>query len=63
MLKMVQKVFFGKPNTLTENAILLSTGQKVVLSNRYISILALGIYPQPVFHLTHATVTDILQRF
>ena len=63
MLNMVQKVFFGEPNTLTENAIILSGGQKVVLSITVISILALGIYPQPVFHLTHATVTEILQRF
>ena len=63
MLNMVQKVFFGEPNTLTENAIVLSAGQKVVLSIIVISILALGIYPQPVFHLTQDTVTDILQRF
>ena len=32
MLNMIQKVFFGNPNALTENAIVLSKGQKVVLS-------------------------------
>ena len=63
MLNMIQKVFFGSPRALTENAIILSTGQKVVLSIIVISILVLGIYPQPVFHLTQATVTEILQRF
>ena len=63
MLNMVQKVFFGQPNILTENAIVLSAGQKAVLSIIVIFILALGIYPQPVFHVTQATVTDILQRF
>jgi NADH-quinone oxidoreductase subunit M len=63
MLNMVQKVFYGEPNTLTENAIILSAGQKIVLSIIVISILALGIYPQPVFHLTRDAVTVILQRF
>jgi NADH-quinone oxidoreductase subunit M len=63
MLNVIQKVFFGIPNALTENAIVLSTGQKVVLSVIVISILVLGIYPQPVFHLTQSAVTDILQRF
>ena len=63
MLNVVQKVFFGKPGTHAENAIVLSTGQIVVLSIMVISILALGIYPQPVFHLTADTVTVILQRF
>jgi NADH-quinone oxidoreductase subunit M len=63
MLNMIQKVFFGEPITLTQNSIVLSAGQKVVLSVIVISILALGIYPQPVFHLTQATVTVILQRF
>ncbi len=63
MLNMIQKVFFGSSAALTENAIILSTGQKVVLSVIVISILALGIYPEPVFRLTQGTVTDILQKF
>ena len=63
MLNMIQKVFFGNPVALSENAIILSTAQKIVLSIITVSILALGIYPEPIFNLTHATVTDILQRF
>jgi NADH-quinone oxidoreductase subunit M len=62
MLNMIQKVFFGEPNALTANAIVLSKGQKIVLSIIVISILALGIYPLPVFHLTQDAVTEILQR-
>ncbi|MEO8763144.1 MAG: NADH-quinone oxidoreductase subunit M [Ginsengibacter sp.] len=62
MLNMIQKVFFGKPNNLTENAIALSGGQKIVLSVIVISILALGIYPHPVFRLTQGVVTEILQK-
>ena len=63
MLNVVQRVFFGNANAITENAVILSAGQKVVLSIMVISILVLGIYPQPLFHLTQDTITDILQRF
>lgn len=62
MLNMMQKVFFGPSNALTENARPIDARQKVVLSLLVVTILALGIYPEPVFHLTHDTVTDILQR-
>jgi NADH-quinone oxidoreductase subunit M len=64
MLNVVQKIFFGNATIFNanENAIVLSTGQKIVLSVIVISILFLGIYPQPVFHLTNGTVTDMLQR-
>ncbi len=62
MLNMIQKVFFGNANVATENAIILSAGQKIVLSVIVISILILGIYPQPIFHLTNNTVINVLQR-
>ena len=62
MLTMVQKTFFGKPNALAERAGKLSAGQNVVLLVLVISILILGIYPEPVIHLTQSSVTDIIGR-
>ena len=62
MLNLVQKIFFGKPNSLTENARPIGIKQKIVLSVIVITILVLGIYPEPVLRLTQDTVTDILQR-
>ena len=62
MLNVVQKIFFGKPNSLTENATPIDIRQKIVLSVIVITILVLGIYPDPVLRLTQDTVTDILQR-
>ncbi len=62
MLKMVQKVFFGASNAATENVQPIDLRQKIVLSVIVITILVLGIYPQPILHLTQNTVTDILQR-
>ena len=61
MLSMVQKVLFGKLNTLTEKAQPMNAGHKIVLTVLVISILVLGIYPEPVIHLTQGTVTDILR--
>ncbi len=62
MLNMMQKVFFGPSNALTENARPIDLAQKIVLSLLVVTILILGIYPEPVFHLTHNTVKDILLR-
>ncbi|HEV2831198.1 MAG TPA: NADH-quinone oxidoreductase subunit M [Hanamia sp.] len=60
MLSMVQKVLFGKLNTLTEKAQPMNAGHKIVLTVLVISILVLGIYPEPVIHLTQGTVSYIL---
>jgi NADH:ubiquinone oxidoreductase subunit 4 (subunit M) len=40
----------------------MSAGQGIVLFVLVIAILFLGIYPEPVIHLTQSTVTDILSR-
>ena len=62
MLSMVQKTFFGKANALVEQAKKMSTRQGIVLFVLVIAILFLGIYPEPVIHLTQATVTNVLSR-
>jgi NADH:ubiquinone oxidoreductase subunit 4 (subunit M) len=40
----------------------MSGGQGVVLFILVIAVLALGIYPEPVIHLTQSTVTNILSK-
>jgi NADH-quinone oxidoreductase subunit M len=62
MLNMMQKVFFGSSNSFTENATGISGGQKFTLSIFVLAILILGIYPEPVIHLTQDTVTQILSK-
>ncbi|MEO5649399.1 MAG: NADH-quinone oxidoreductase subunit M [Ginsengibacter sp.] len=61
MLSMVQKVFYGKLNALTERAGRLGSGEIIVLSILVVSIIILGVYPEPVIHLTQGTVADILR--
>jgi NADH-quinone oxidoreductase subunit M len=62
MLNMMQKVFFGVPNSFTENATEISMRHKIVLSVIVAAILILGIYPEPVLHVIQDTVTGILQK-
>ena len=61
-LNMLQKVFYGNTNTLTEQVKDISLKDKVALSAIVIFIFFLGVYPKPVFHLTEETVTAILTR-
>jgi NADH-quinone oxidoreductase subunit M len=63
MLNMVQKVFFGQVKKDNEVITDMSVIQKLVLSVMVVAILFLGVYPQPVLHLTQSTVTGILQNF
>jgi len=62
MLAMVQKTFYGKTNALTEQVSKISAGQGIVLFVLVVAVLALGIYPEPVIHLTQSTVTNILDK-
>jgi NADH-quinone oxidoreductase subunit M len=62
MLAMVQKTFYGKANEAAIKAGKLSAGQGIVLLVLVVAILILGIYPEPVIHLTQSTVTDIISR-
>ncbi len=62
MLSMVQKTFYGRANELADKAKKMSAGQSAVLLVLVIAILTLGIYPEPVIHLTQSTVSEILGR-
>jgi NADH-quinone oxidoreductase subunit M len=62
MLTMVQKTFYGKANLVVEKAGKLSFGQTATLLIIVISIIILGIYPEPIIHLTQSSVTDLLGR-
>ena len=62
MLNMMQKVFFGVPNSLTENVGAITISQKFILSIIVLTIVILGIYPGPLLHLTQGSVTEILQK-
>jgi NADH-quinone oxidoreductase subunit M len=62
-LNMVQKVFFGNSNSITETIHDITFSQKITLTVIVLFIFILGVYPKPLFQLTEATVTSILTGF
>ena len=62
MLNMIQKVFFGNTNQLTERAKDIQWNEKIILGAIVIIIVVVGVYPQPALELTRATVETILAK-
>lgn len=60
MLRMVQYVFFGTPNSLTKTAGPISGVQKLVLAVIILFVIGLGVYPSLILNLTKETVQQIL---
>jgi NADH-quinone oxidoreductase subunit M len=62
MLNMVQRVFYGNTNAVTEKGVDINRSQKLVLGLIVVMILAVGIYPEPLFRLTQDAVDSILSK-
>ncbi|HWJ92050.1 MAG TPA: NADH-quinone oxidoreductase subunit M [Flavisolibacter sp.] len=61
-LTMVQKIFYGQTNQLTETAVDIRTNEKVSLGVIVILIFVLGVYPQPLLNLTDGFVDGLLRE-
>ncbi len=61
-LNMVQKVFYGEANSVTEKIQEISFNQKLILTVLVVLIFFFGVYSQPVFDLTKDTVLNIITR-
>jgi NADH-quinone oxidoreductase subunit M len=62
MLNMIQKVFYGNTNTLTETGRDIFLNEKLVLVLIVVVIIAIGVYPQPLLNLTNGFVDAILKE-
>jgi NADH-quinone oxidoreductase subunit M len=62
MLNMVQRVFYGTTNALTERAMDIRAYEKWVLGFIVLVILVFGIYPEPLIRLTQASVDALLSK-
>ncbi len=62
MLNMVQRVFYGNTNARTENTVDIGLNEKMVLGFIVLIILVIGVYPEPLFRLTHDAVGSILSK-
>ncbi len=59
-LNMIQKIFYGPVNTITENVTDISFSEKFGLMVIIIFIFVLGVYPQPLIELTKNAVAGLL---
>jgi NADH-quinone oxidoreductase subunit M len=62
-LNMMQKVFYGEANSITENIREISLNQKLVLAVLVVFIFLFGVYPQPIINITKDTVAAIVTSF
>jgi NADH-quinone oxidoreductase subunit M len=61
-LTMIQKVFFGPANTVTEGARDIWGIEKVALGLIVIMIVAFGIFPQPLLNVTDGFADALLKK-
>jgi NADH-quinone oxidoreductase subunit M len=61
-LNMIQRVFYGKTNGLTERAVDIAVNEKVVLGVIVVLILFVGVYPKPVLEMTKEVSEFILNK-
>ena len=61
-LNMIQKVFYGKTNALTNEATDIKWNEKLILATVVVLIIVFGVYPAPMLELTQSTVDALLSR-
>ncbi|MGZ3917305.1 MAG: complex I subunit 4 family protein [Flavisolibacter sp.] len=61
-LNMVQKVFYGATNTLTEKARDIRLNEGLALGSIVVLIIVLGVYPQPLLNVTNGFVDVLLNK-
>ena len=62
MLNMVQRVFYGNTNTLTDKAVDIPLNEKFIFGIIVLLIIVVGIYPEPLFKLTQDSVDTLLSK-
>lgn len=62
MLRMYQKIMLGETNALTITFTDISGTEKVVLYTVCVLIIAMGVYPKPILHLSEASVQHLLEQ-
>ena len=61
-LNMIQKVFYGNTNSVTDIVKDISLNEKFILGFIVCLIFVIGIYPQPIIDLTKGAVTVLLNK-
>lgn len=61
-LNMIQRVFYGNTNALTEKGVDIRLNEKVALAAIVVLIVVVGVYPRPMLELTKETAEMILSK-
>jgi len=61
-LNMIQRVFYGNTNSLTEKGVDIKMNEKVVLAAIVVLIIVVGVYPKPVLAMTKETAEFLLGK-
>jgi NADH-quinone oxidoreductase subunit M len=61
-LNMIQRVFYGNTNSLTEKAVDIKVNEKLVLAAIVVLIVVIGVYPRPVLAMTKETTEFLLGK-
>ncbi|MDB5001379.1 MAG: NADH-quinone oxidoreductase subunit, partial [Mucilaginibacter sp.] len=61
MLRMYKNVMQGETNELTAVFADIDGSEKLVLGIICVLIIAIGVYPQPILHISEAAVTNLVQ--
>lgn len=62
MLTMIQKIFYGNTNILTEAGHDIKLNEKIALGSIALMIIIFGVYPQPLFNLTNDFVDGLMNK-
>lgn len=62
MLRLYKKIMQGETNALTASFTDASGSEKVVLITICALVIILGIYPQPILHLSEASVSNLIEQ-
>jgi NADH-quinone oxidoreductase subunit M len=62
MLRMYQKVMLGESNQITSAFTDIKGSEKIVLYTIVVLVIAIGVYPKPLMHLSEAAVANLLQQ-
>lgn len=62
MLRMYKQIMQGETNTLTAYFIDVSGSEKLVLITICTLIILIGVYPQPLQHLSEASVSQLIEQ-
>ncbi len=62
MLRMYKQVMQGETNTLTTIFADVNGSEKVVLITICVLIILIGVYPQPLQHISEASVTNLIEQ-